>query len=236
MDKLFSVVSSSSEGIDHLQQKLAAATDSSDSAIRIICADKEDQIRDVVAIQLKRIADEYRAERTRPTVYVLGRYQKDRQFVPLDHFGLDVEFVTVHSSKGLEADHVFIPKMTSDVLGFPSRVADDPVLRLAMPGGDDYPFAEERRLFYVALTRARKTVTLVTVSGKESLFITEMMKEYKVPLLKREGQVANASEICPKCKIGLLSKLNGKYGPFIGCTRFPRCDFRRSYSEKRPAL
>ncbi len=236
MDKLFSVVSSSSEGIDHLQQKLAAATDSSDSAIRIICADKEDQIRDVVAIQLKRIADEYRAERTRPSVYVLGRYQKDRQFVPLDHFGLDVEFVTVHSAKGLEADHVFIPKMTSDILGFPSRVADDPVLRLAMPGGDDYPFAEERRLFYVALTRARKTVTLVTVSGKESLFITEMMKEYKVPLLKREGQVANASEICPKCKIGLLSKLNGKYGPFIGCTRFPRCDFRRSYSEKRPAL
>nr|WP_255475264.1 topoisomerase DNA-binding C4 zinc finger domain-containing protein [Herbaspirillum sp. CAH-3] len=62
------------------------------------------------------------------------------------------------------------------------------------------------------------------------------MKEYKVPLLKREGQVPNASEICPKCKIGLLSKLNGKYGPFIGCTRFPRCDFRRSYSEKRPAL
>ncbi|MRT27298.1 UvrD-helicase domain-containing protein [Herbaspirillum sp. CAH-3] len=236
MDNLFSVVSSSSEGIDHLQQKLAAATDSSDSAIRIICADKEDQIRDVVAIQLKRIADEYRAERTRPSVYVLGRYQKDRQFVPLDHFGLDVEFVTVHSAKGLEADHVFIPKMTSDILGFPSRVADDPVLRLAMPGGDDYPFAEERRLFYVALTRARKTVTLVTVSGKESLFITEMMKEYKVPLLKREGQVPNASEICPKCKIGLLSKLNGKYGPFIGCTRFPRCDFRRSYSEKRPAL
>lgn len=67
------------------------------------------------------------------------------------------------------ADHVLIPRMTSETLGFPGKVADDPVLHLAMPGGDSFEYAEERRLFYVALTRARTSVTLfTTISHKES--------------------------------------------------------------------
>ena len=68
--------------------------------------------------------------------------------------GLDVTFQTVHSSKGLEADHVIIPGLSRG--GFPSTKEDDPLLRLALPEGDDFPHAEERRLFYVALTRARR--------------------------------------------------------------------------------
>lgn len=45
---------------------------------------------------------------------------------------------------------------------FPNNRADDPVLALAMPEGDDFPLGEERRLFYVALTRARRTVAMFT--------------------------------------------------------------------------
>ena len=65
-------------------------------------------------------------------------------------------------------------------MGFPSRIADDPVLQLAMPGGDSYEYAEERRLFYVALTRARSTATLITLTHKESPFISELVKEQRL--------------------------------------------------------
>jgi DNA helicase-4 len=138
-----------------------------------------------------------------------------------------LEFITVHSSKGLEADHVILPRMTSETLGFPSKVADDPVLQLAMPSGDDYPFAEERRLFYVALTRARQTVTLLTIERKESPFIAELVRDQGIPVEDASGNQV-IREICPRCGDGLLTQKKGKYGPFIACSKYPRCDYTRN--------
>lgn len=116
--------------------------------------------------------------RGRISVFVLGRYNQDRQYVPADwhaRFGhrLDLTFGTVHGSKGLEADYVVLPSMVRR--GFPSTKQDDPVLLLAMPPGDDHPFAEERRLFYVALTRARRSVAMFAVEGKVSDFVVELL-------------------------------------------------------------
>ncbi|MBS0339629.1 MAG: topoisomerase DNA-binding C4 zinc finger domain-containing protein, partial [Proteobacteria bacterium] len=142
------------------------------------------------------------------------------------HQWVDVEFITVHSSKGLEADHVIVPRMTSETLGFPSRVADDPVLQLAMPGGDSYEYAEERRLFYVALTRARATATLITVVHKESPFITELVKELQLEVVNADGS-SSSSEVCPGCGKGFVVRRKGRYGPFWGCSTFPRCNFTR---------
>lgn len=140
---------------------------------------------------------------------------------------VEMEFITVHSSKGLEADHVILPRMTSETLGFPSRIADDPVLQLAMPNGDSYEYAEERRLFYVALTRARSTATLITLLHKESQFISELVKEQRLEVRNADGSV-NSGEVCPDCSKGFLMRRKSKYGMFFGCSTFPHCSYKRN--------
>lgn len=192
--------------------------------VNIVRVEDEMQIRVVVGKRLQEIAQTSAALGRKQKVLLLGRYQKDRDYLPqnYDRELLDVEFITVHSSKGLEADHVILPRMTSETLGFPSRVADDPVLQLAMPGGDSFENAEERRLFYVALTRARATVTLITLAHKESPFVTELVKEHQIEVRNADGSV-NSDELCPSCGKGFLVRRNGEYGPFMGCNSFPKC-------------
>jgi DNA helicase-4 len=189
----------------------------------VIRSEDESRIRSAVAARLDAIA-QGPGSGARQKVLLLGRYQKDREFLPLsfDQSRLDVDFITVHSSKGLEADHVILPRVTSDTLGFPSRVADDPVLQLAMPGCEALEFSEERRLFYVALTRARTSVTLITVSHKESTFVTELVRDYHVEVRNADG-TATTEELCPVCGDGFLVRRKGKYGPFLGCSNFPKC-------------
>jgi DNA helicase IV len=161
------------------------------------------------------------------SVLVLGRYRHDRESFPVGFDNERVKFLTVHTSKGLEADHVVVLGLTSETLGFPSRVEDDPVLQLALPEPEGFLYAEERRLFYVALTRARKTVTLVTQAGRESAFVLELAKDYKVPSTDERGE-AGALDVCPTCGKGTLVARNGPYGPFLGCSTFPRCKYTRN--------
>lgn len=163
-------------------------------------------------------------EGNRLKILVLGRYNKDNAFVPRDYdkSRAQVEFLTVHSSKGLEADYVILPRVTSETLGFPSRVADDPVLQLAMPGGDSFEYSEERRLFYVALTRARYGVTLITLEGRESAFVTELVRDAHLTVHQSDGSAANTS-LCPGCQLGFLVQRKGFYGEFLGCSTYPRC-------------
>ena len=99
---------------------------------------------------------------------------------------------------------------------------DDTVLTLAMSADDGFLHSEERRLFYVALTRARLGVTIFTVAGLESPFVVELL-DY--PEVKLTGHSAAATEIrvCPGCGQGTLAVRKGPYGQFLGCSRFPKC-------------
>jgi DNA helicase-4 len=195
--------------------------------VRIIRVTDERKIRSAVDASLDELA-KAQPEGHTAKVYVLGRYRKDEAYLPsrYDASRVKVEFLTVHSSKGLEADHIIIPGMTSETLGFPSRIADDSVLQLAMPSGDPLEYAEERRLFYVALTRARLTVTLVTVATKESPFITELVRDLGITVRNVDGS-ESSGEVCPSCGQGFLVERRGKYGLFMGCTSFPRCTHTR---------
>lgn len=192
--------------------------------VRIIRVNEEAKIQAEISKRIQELANENLRPGKPLSIYVLGRYRKERDHLPAGTVDsrVQVEFITAHSSKGLEADHVIVPRMTSETLGFPSRIEDDPVLQLAMPGGDSFEDAEERRLFYVALTRAKVSVTLITLAHKESPFIAELVKDYDLQVLDVDGEV-EAARVCPNCGEGFMVQKSGPYGTFLSCNRFPKC-------------
>jgi len=164
------------------------------------------------------------------SVDVLGRYGSERDVLPRHlPVNLHVRFRTVHGSKGLEADYIVIPGMTTGTYGFPSTIADDPVLDLAMPAPETFPHAEERRLFYVALTRARRAVLLITHPRRMSPFVIELLKD---PHVTVTGNSDAPVQICPGCGQGTLVERNGKFGPFLGCSTFPACKHTRELQQR----
>ena len=139
---------------------------------------------------------------------------------------LSMEFITAHKSKGLQADYVFIINNREYGMGFPSKIQDDPVVDCLLEGKENYPFAEERRLFYVALTRAKIKTFLVVTEGNVSSFASEMEQEYPNEL-KKEYYT------CPICG-GYLEKKSGPYGEFYGCSNYRNtgCSFKRKITKK----
>jgi DNA helicase-4 len=196
--------------------------------VRIVAVSEETEIRGAVEARVTELAAVHPGYGRPTTVYILGRYRRDEAYMPqsVDASKVSVKFRTVHSAKGSEADHIILPRITAETMGFPSRVADDPLLQLVMPGGDDFEFSEERRLFYVALTRARQSATLITVTGKESPFITELVRDWKIKVLQPDGGESN-NAVCPKCGRGFLSTQSGRYGPFLACNNRNQCDYTR---------
>jgi DNA helicase-4 len=162
------------------------------------------------------------------TVFVLGRYNAERAMLPASwnaRYGqhMQVSFLTAHRSKGMEADYVILPGMLDR--RFPNARADDPVLALAMPDGDAYPLGEERRLFYVALTRARRSVAMFTVQGRRSAFLTELVNDGAVRVTSMAGDTIH-EQACPACKVGVIVPRTGPYGAFQSCSAYPRCEYK----------
>jgi DNA helicase-4 len=186
--------------------------------VSLVRLQSEDEITNAIGSWLADLSGRV----TSATVHVLGRYGFERKLLPpVPYANLSVTFRTAHSSKGLEADYVVIPRMVSGTYGFPSEIVDDPVLGLVMSDADRFPHGEERRLFYVALTRARKAVTLMTVRGRESSFIAELAKTGDL----QESPLSTADPVivCPTCGQGSMVPRRGPYGDFLGCTQFPAC-------------
>jgi DNA helicase IV len=105
--------------------------------------------------------------------------------------------------------------LDSGIFGFPSEIADDPILNSVLHEGDKFDNAEERRLFYVATTRARHQNYLLYDLLNPSKFVTE--------LLQLSSEMAAMKETkCPECG-GILVKRSGAYGDFYGCVHYPQC-------------
>lgn len=228
-----------------ISKRVRSATPAVGAVLQAFQVDSKDKLADAIDQFVVRLAQGVRDGTTPPgrngkvSVYVLGRYNADRQYVPTrkSRFErwVDVAFLTIHRSKGSEADYVILPEMLSVLRGrsFPNTRADDPVLALVMPVGDDYPQGEERRLFYVALTRARRSVAMFTVQGKCSSFLRELEDDGVVAITDTDGQ-AIQEESCPSCKQGILVLRTGPYGEFRSCSNYPACSFKSKRRQHTP--
>jgi len=127
------------------------------------------------------------------SIFLLGRYSFDDYYLSFLYKSVKegnrfyyfienrkIEFLTVHKSKGLEADYVIILQCNKDTYGFPSMVSDDPVLDYVLTKSDQYPYGEERRLFYVAITRAKIKTYVLYDRRFPSVFVDEFLHPEKV--------------------------------------------------------
>lgn len=136
---------------------------------------------------------------------------------------VDIKFITVHKSKGLEADNVIILNLKNHLLGFPNKMTDDPILSLLLSDDEEYRFAEERRLFYVALTRTKNEVVLL-IPSDASLFADELLTDNNYLLTSTDGKLKTTN--CPYCQTGkLVIRQNSTNATqFLGCSHYPNCN------------
>ena len=91
----------------------------------------------------------------------------------------DLNYMTVHKSKGLEADNIVIINLEKNLYGFPNMIKDIPIEKVLFNNIINYQYDEERRLFYVALTRTKNYVFLFVNKNNPSIFIKEIKKIMK---------------------------------------------------------
>lgn len=144
---------------------------------------------------------------------------------------LDIAFMTVHSSKGLGYDDVIVVNGKNDIYGFPSKIEDDPVLAFVIKGDRSIDYAEERRLFYVAMTRTKNRVFFVAPEQNPSEFLLELKRDYKNVILQGDWNedyiLSTPKKACPLCGYPMQLKYKKAYGlKLYICTNEPEiCGF-----------
>lgn len=232
-----------------IEKRVRSVTVPTGPVAQVFQVDQREKVQDAIDRYLEKLCQEIRDGQTPPgrgeqlSVAVLGRYNADRAYLP-EHWKtrygrwLNVEFSTIHRSKGSEADYVVLPSMISRLRGnsFPNVRVDDSVLALAMPASDNFLHGEERRLFYVALTRARRGVAMFTVRGQRSPFLDELIREQMVVVTDSDGDAVE-EVACPACKQGVIVTKNGPYGEFLSCCNFPVCEYKpRQRNHQKPLV
>jgi DNA helicase-4 len=196
---------------------------------------------------LERIVGEIIASGTGKSILLLGRYNFDGYNLSRsDRFRYDskkgtvwcnaypdaeIEFMTVHRSKGLGYDNVVIINGMDAYYGFPSKIEDDPIMKLVIRSDNSVPYAEERRLFYVALTRTKNRVYILAPQDKPSDFVRELVHDYSgVALRGTLDPAVNAPDNITRCPICGFP-MQYRYNPDMGlrlwiCSNEPEiCDF-----------
>lgn len=135
-------------------------------------------------------------------------------------------FLTAHRSKGLESEATILLNLNDTLLGFPNKIADDNVLDYVLTNSDKYDYGEERRLFYVALTRTKTFTYILSKHMKNSIFVEELIQDFKVPYVYLNNpNYINEVVNCPHCKTGLLLEREFNGSKFVACSNYPGCDY-----------
>ena len=134
---------------------------------------------------------------------ILFLYRRNKMFSPYFNFfkgeGTRVQGKTIHASKGLEAKVVFIIGLTEGNGGFPDIWLEDRIFQIIKKANHDVLMEEERRLFYVAITRAKDKLFLITEKGNESSFLKEIPDVFTVRTVNQMKSVVEKIETCNKC-------------------------------------
>ena len=200
--------------------------------------------KESVAETVKYLADQIPQDKD---VLLLGRYHfdvnvlkntglgvhetKDGAYVTYGHRKMN--FMTVHQSKGLECDYIILLNCNGGQIGFPSQISDNPILKYVLSEPDAYAFSEERRIFYVGITRAKKHTWVLYDIRNPSPFVLEFVKTLKPDV--KPGSDIPKSERCPKCHCGRIKvvktgkAVNGNPYSVLACSNEKYgCDYRET--------
>ena len=181
-------------------------------------------------------------------IYVLGRYsfnvhvfknspvtvKSNSNRVSLTYNGREMTYMTVHQSKGLESDYVILLGCDSGSLGFPAEIDDAPILKYVLSQPDGYRFGEERRVFYVGITRAKKITYIFYNQERPSSFIPEFT-HIEEPHIKSGKDSIPPDQLCPRCHCGRIIEMrrgkavNGNPYAFYVCSNERLgCDYKET--------
>ncbi len=219
---------------EQTQRQLSSLKKSSQPAISLV---PSSELVLSVALILDRIRSFEKRRQTRYQVLVLARYNHElgslRETLgatgasPIPRTRL--HFATIHESKGTEADFVILVGLKVGRHGFPAEKPVDPFQEAFLPRRETFPDSEERRVFYVALTRARHRVYLVYDRFSASSFVLELAcqlgatvrDEFSGDLIQPDAPLVT----CPRCRLGyLIWRRDSTSQTFFGCSRFPGCN------------
>ena len=210
--------------------------DDSTPAVNVCSVDRYDDEN------LKRVLDLIPRSEKCKGVFMLGRKNREIEAVsPKDLMAyrndLRISRGTIHKSKGLEDDIVIVVGMDSGMKGFPNHGGEDPLISVFLPLSDSYLNSEDRRVMYVAMTRAREKVFLVSQSVQPSSFTVEVKEICRRLGVKLNDIVLRGDVVgpCPRCLskglvegrwVGaLVRRVRSKpppYSIFLGCTNFSK--------------
>ena len=176
------LVGASNEVIKHNKFKVDKeifANKKSDTKVNIFAGNDQQENIDFVVEEVKRLFQKgyqkedilflYRRSKMYNDYY--NRFMKERIYV---------QYRTIHAAKGLEAKAVFIIGLTQGYGGFPDVWLEDRIFQVVKPTQHDLLMEEERRLFYVAITRAKDLLYLITEKGNESSFLSEIPENFVI--------------------------------------------------------
>jgi DNA helicase-4 len=214
---------------DQIGKKITAANPRTHSTVHLLEYGKDDELAAILEAEIEALAKNAAQRSAKISILILGRFRHlrptelerwRRQFAQ----SADIRFLTLHRSKGLEADYVFILGVNQGAFGLPSTIEDDPLLNMVLPKPEAMEFAEERRLFYVGLTRAKHRCHILTRRGRASPFIKELLGAagavYRVGAPRPRPVKA---EPCTRCATGVLRELFDDQSKSMRCSNFPRC-------------
>lgn len=188
-----------------IEKNIIPESTTSDPAITIVVTQKNkesEHLTDAISSITSKTDGIERKER----VLLLGRYKRlmpNMKFLQSKFSQFNIDFNTIHKSKGGEADHVILLDAKSGRSGFPSEKEDDILLSLVSPEREIFEHAEERRLMYVAMTRARHTLTILASKSRPSSFVTELIRNLNHDTIRVIGDELDTYK-CGECGGRLL--------------------------------
>lgn len=213
-----------------IPKRVRSVDDRKASTVHILEYGRDEEVDTLIAAELRALALKAPARTRKASVRILGRFNHLRPRSLLDwqkEFAdsLDLQFLTLHRAKGLEADYVFILGCNTGMYGLPSSIEDDLLLGMVLPRAEPFAHAEERRLFYVGLTRARHRCHVLTQRGCSSPFVRELVGSGEAVVYRvghpRPAPVRAAP--CPDCEHGILREVQHDGQSEERCSSGSRC-------------